>query len=181
MKKLFLPLLLLGALLLGGCENRNEAQFRSFSEALRAREDLALTAVVRAEYDDRTCTFTLRCTDEEDGGFCVEVLEPELIRGVRAHMDGGGAKLLYDGISIDTGEDAASQLSPMAALPLLVRALREGMLDSAWSEDGCCAALLVPADGVTVTVLFDEEMKPSRVEMAQDGRTAIFAEITEFE
>ena len=131
MKKLFLPLLLLGALLLGGCENRNEAQFRSFSEALRAREDLALTAVVRAEYDDRTCTFTLRCTDEEDGGFCVEVLEPELIRGVRAHMDGGGAKLLYDGISIDTGEDAASQLSPMAALPLLVRALREGMLDSA--------------------------------------------------
>ena len=69
----------------------------------------------------------------------------------------------------------------MAALPLLVRALREGMLDSAWSEDGCCAALLVPADGVTVTVLFDEEMKPSRAEMAQDGRTAIFAEITEFE
>ncbi len=181
MKKHFGPLLLAAALLLGGCGSRNEARFRDFSEALRAREDLAMTAVVRAEYDDRSCSFTLRYTDEEDGGCCVEVLEPELIRGVRAHMDGSGAKLLFDSVAIDTGEDAAAQLSPMGALPLLARSLREGMLDSVWTEDGNCAALLVPEDGVAVTVLFDGEMKPSRAEMAQDGRVRLYVELTEFE
>lgn len=180
MKKALVSLLLVLMLPLGGCANKNEARFNAFAEALREREDLAVTAVVRAEFDDRSCSFTLRCAEEEGGGCLVEVLEPEIIRGVRAHMSGDGARLLYDGISIDTGEDPASSLSPMAALPLLLRSLREGLLESAWSEDGNCAVQLVPADGISVTVLFDGEMKPSYAELAQDGRTALFVEITEF-
>ena len=181
MKKRIIPLLLLLLLPLGGCGGRNEARFAAFAEELRAREDLAMTAVVRAEYDDRSCSFTLRYADEDDGGCSVEVLEPELIRGVKARMDRDGTKLVYDSVSLDTGEDPASQLSPMAALPLLVRAMREGTLDSAWTEEGCCAVLLVPGDGLAVTLLFDEDMTPSYAELAQDGRTALFVDVTEFE
>ena len=179
MKKLFVPLLLILALLLGGCANKNEARFRAFSEELRARIELALTAEVRAEYDDRSCSFTLRCTEDGSGGCTVEVLEPELIRGVRAQLNADGTKLLYDSISVDTGESGSS-LSPMGALPLLLRALREGALDSLWKEDGCLAVRLVPEDGVGVTVLFDAEMRPDYAEIDREGKGVLFIDVTEF-
>ncbi len=179
MKKLFVPLLLILALLLGGCANKNEARFRTFSEELSARSDLDLTAEVRAEYDDRSCSFTLRCTEDGSGGCTVEVLEPELIRGVRAQLNADGTKLLYDSISVDTGESSSS-LSPMGALPLLLRALREGALDSLWKEDGCLAVRLVPEDGVGVTVLFDAEMRPDYAEIDREGKGVLFIDVTEF-
>ena len=68
----------------------------------------------------------------------------------------------------------------MGALPLFVRALRDGALDSVWKEEGSCAVRLVPEDGVDVTVLFDEDMIPSCAEIARDGKTVLFLEITEF-
>ena len=179
MKKALIVLLALPALLLGGCANKNEARFRAFSEELRARSELALTAEVRAEYDDRSCRFTLRCTEDEDG-CTVEVIEPELIRGVKAHMSADGTKLLYDSVSVDTGDDGGTGLSPMGALPLLTRSLRDGALDSAWKEDGNCAVRLVPEDGIGVTVLFDEEMRPVHAEIDRRGKTVLFLDVTEF-
>ncbi len=180
MKKLFLPFLLILSLLLGGCANKNEARFRTFSEELRARNDLDVTAALRAEYDESSCSFTLRCTEDGSGGCTVEVLEPELIRGVRARMKADGTKLIYDSVAVDTGGDGGSSLSPMGALPLLLRALREGALDSVWKEDGGCAVRLVPEDEVAVTVLFDGNMTPSYAEIDSGGRTLFFLDITEF-
>lgn len=178
MKKTILPLLLCVCLALGGCANKNEARFREFSEALRARSDLEVTAEVRAEYDGQSCSFTLRCAEDGTGGCVVEVLEPELIRGVRARMSAGGTKLVYEDVAVDTGESDAS-LSPMGALPLLLRALRDGALDSAWTENGSCAVSLRPDDGVELTVLFDGEMKPTYAEVAQNGKGVLFIKILE--
>ena len=180
MKKLYVPLLLILSLLLGGCANKNEARFRAFSEELRSRSDLELTAQVRAEYDERSCSFTLRCSEDGAGGCTVEVTEPELIRGVRARMSADGTKLLYDGVAVDTGEDGGTSLSPMGALPLLLRALRDGALDSAWTEDGRCAVRLVPEDGIAVTVLFDEDMVPEYAEIEREGKTLYFIDVAEF-
>lgn len=179
MKKLFLSLLLILSLPLSGCTNKNEARFRTFSEELRARNDLDVTAALRAEYDESSCSFTLRCTEDGSGGCTVEVLEPELIRGVRARMKADGTKLIYDSVAVDTGGDGSS-LSPMGALPLLLRALREGALDSVWKEDGNCAVRLVPEDEVAVTVLFDEDMTPDYAEIDSGGKTLFFLDITEF-
>ena len=180
MKKTFLPLLLILPLLLGGCANKNEARFRAFSEELRERRGVTLTAELRAEYDDRSCGFTRRCSEDEAGGCTVEVLEPELIRGVRARMSADGTRLLYDGVSVDTGDDGGTGLSPMGALPLLLRALRGGALDSAWTENGNCAVRLVPVDGVGVTVLFDGDMAPDLAEIDRDGKTVLFIDVTDF-
>ena len=179
MKKLFVPLLLILSLLLGGCTNKNEARFRAFSEELRARNDAVLTAQVRAEYDDQSCSFTLRCAEDGSGGCTVEVIEPELIRGVRAHMSADGTRLLSDSVCVDTGEGGSS-LSPMGALPLLLGALREGALDSVWKEDGCLAVRLVPEDDIGVTVLFDADMRPDWAEIDRAGKTLFFIDVTEF-
>lgn len=181
MKKALLPLLLAAALLLSGCGRReNETRFERFAEALRAREDLSLRAAVRAEYDDRTLNFTLSYRDEPGGGCLVEVIEPEIIRGVKARMNGSGTKLLYDSVSIDTGDDGGTGLSPMGALPLFVRALRDGTPDSFWKEEGNCAVRLVPEDGIDVNVFFDAEMVPTYAEIAREGKTVLFIEISEF-
>ena len=129
--------------------------------------------------DDRSCSFTLRCT--EDGEGCtVEVLEPELIRGVKARMSADGTQLVYDSVSVDTGDDGGTGLSPMEALPLLLHALRDGALDSVWKEDGNCAVRLIPEDGVGVTVLFDADMRPDHAEIDRGGKTVLFLDITDF-
>lgn len=60
MKRTYLPLLLASALLLSGCGSRDEARFDAFAEELRSRGDIVMTAEVRAEQEDNTCTFTLR-------------------------------------------------------------------------------------------------------------------------
>ncbi|MBQ3482328.1 MAG: hypothetical protein IJH48_08445 [Oscillospiraceae bacterium] len=179
MKKTILPLLLAAALLLSGCGSKSESLFRAFSEDLRERRDLAVTAQVRAEYDDRSCSFTLRCAEDADG-CTVEVLEPELIRGVKARMSADGTQLVYDSVSVDTGDDGGTGLSPMGALPLLLRALRGGALDSVWKEDGNCAVRLIPEDGIGVTVLFDADMCPEHAEIDRGGKTVLFLEITDF-
>ena len=179
MKKAIAPLLLCLCLLLGGCANKNEARFRAFSEELRARDDLDLTAAVRAEYDEKSFSFTLRYTEDGEGGCTVEVLEPALIRGVKARMSADGTKLVYDSISLDTGGDVAAGLSPMGALPLLARALREGSLVSVWKEEGNCAVELAADDALSLTVLFDADMIPCRAEIVSEGKAVLFIEIAE--
>ena len=181
MKKALLPLLLCMALLLSGCgKSKNEERFRSFAGELRARDDLTMSAEVRAEYDDRTLSFTLTYRDEPGGGCLVEVIEPEIIRGVKARMNSAGTKLVYDSVSVDTGDDGGTGLSPMGALPLLARALRDGTPDSVWKEEGNCAVRLIPEDGIDVTVLFDEDMTPTYAEIAHEGSAVLFIRITEF-
>ena len=180
MKKRIIPAIAALALLLCGCGGKYEARYKSFAETLRAREDVSLTAEVRAVYDDRVCSFTLRCV--EDGGGCtVEVVEPELIRGVKARVGKDGAQLVFDGIAIDTGDDGGTGLSPMGALPQLLRAMREGWADSFWKTDEGMAVKLVITDDTAVTVFFGDDMTPLRAELAHDGVTVIFCEITAFE
>lgn len=181
MKKTLLPLLLVLALGLGGCGHSRElARFEAFSEELRSGGALTMTAGVRGESEDSTLRFTLSYRDEPGGGCCVEVLEPEIIRGVRARMSGDGTRLLYDSVAIDTGDDGDTGLSPMGALPLLARSLRGGCVDSVWKEDGCLAVKLAAEDGVDVTVLFDDGMRPAYAEIAHEGKTVLFVDITEF-
>ena len=55
MKKAKLALLLCVCLLLGGCTNKNEERFRSFSEELCGRGDLAVTAEVQRLVEDAPC------------------------------------------------------------------------------------------------------------------------------
>jgi len=179
MKKAILPLLLALCLPLGGCANKNEAEFRAFSSELRGRGDLTVTAEVRTEFDDTSCSFTLRCVEDGEGGCTVEVLEPELIRGVKARMSAGGTKLVYEDVAVDTGGGDAA-LSPMGALPLLLRALRDGALDSAWTEKGNLAVSLLPDDGVELTVLFDADRKPDYAEVTCEGKAVLFIRIREF-
>ena len=180
MKRALLSLLILLPLLLSACgERAAQNRFAAFSEELKARESLAFTAELRAEYPDRSHEFTLRYekTPEEER---VTVLAPALIEGVSATVTGEGASLVYDGIVLDAPPLDPYGLTPMNALPKLRAALTGGSLDSHWEEDGRNVYKLIFDDHLSVTVWFDAGMTPRRAELMSDGNVTVFCEITDW-
>ena len=97
-------LILLSCLLLTGCGgDKVKESYQKFADGLNARTDLRFTADIRAEYEDKSCAFTLQYS-EDSRGCTVEVLSPELIKGVRARLEDGSSSLEYSGVMLETGE-----------------------------------------------------------------------------
>ena len=181
MKRTLIPLLLCLCLLLTGCgKSKAETAYESFAERVRQADALSFTALLRAEYERKTARFTLSYAEDETGGR-VTVLAPELIQGVSAHVAPGGTTLEYDSVVLDTGSLDSFGLSPLSAMPILAKALREGHVDSAWDEDGKHTVQLEPMDGLRCTVWFEPEgMTPLRAELISDGRVTVVLEIRDW-
>lgn len=179
-KRLLVPLLAC-CLLLSGCARRDdEKRFLAFSDALAARESLAFTCEMRAEYADRTLEFTLAYEKDAEGE-TVTVVRPERIAGIRARLKPGGGALEFEGLILETGPLDPYGLTPMNALPRLVEALLAGHLDSHWREGEETAVRLVPDDRLTVSVWFEPgSMTPRRAELESDGRVRIFCELSDW-
>ena len=182
MKRICLPILLAVSLLLSGCGGTGavRAAYRDFSAELSEAESLSFTAAVRAEYEHKTARFTLEYFENADGG-TVTVLAPELIAGVYAHVGAEDTALEYDGVMLDTGALDSFGLSPMSAMPLLIRAMKSGHLDSFWAEDGKSVYQLIPDDNIICTVWFSpEDMLPVRAELISEGRVTLYADISDW-
>lgn len=173
-----LPLAL--ALLLTGCGGDEKQRVQEFEQQTAAAGSISFTAQVRAEYEDKTAQFKL-CY-ESDGDECtVEVVEPELIAGIKARVTGDAAELEYDGAILDIGKLDARGLCPMSVLPLLVDVMRTAYVELAWREDGMLAARLVPDDDYTVTVRLDEQtLAPQSAEVVFRERTVAFVQISDW-
>ena len=182
MKKLCLLTLLALSLLLAACGKDRvfKSEYESFSKELASAEAVSFTANVRAEYEHKTARFALAYTEDESGAV-VTVLAPELISGISARVSPDGTSLEYGEISLDTGSLDSHGLSPMSALPVMMRALKSGHLDSYWTEDGKTVLRLIPDDEYICTVWFGDDMTPLRAELQSDGRIVVFAQISDWE
>ena len=181
MKKLCLLTLLALSLLLAACgkDRAFKSEYESFSKELASAEAVSFTANVRAEYEHKTARFALSYTGDESGAV-VTVLAPELISGISARVSPDGTSLEYGEISLDTGSLDSHGLSPMSALPVMMRALKSGHLDSYWTEDGKTVLRLIPDDEYICTVWFGDEMTPLRAEVQSDGRIVVFAALSDW-
>lgn len=178
MRKALLPLLLIPCLLLTGCSGKAlEKRFAEFSDTLGEKESLSFSADLRAEYTDRTLSFTLDYSRDPDGQ-TIAVREPDRIAGIRAHLAPGSSTLEFEGIILDTGPLDPYGLSPMTALPKLVEMLGSGHLDALWEEQGAPVYRLILDDHLSATVWFaPESMTPTRAEIQSDETVHIFCEI----
>lgn len=175
-----LPLLLCLCLLLTGCANAAHDCGVRFTTGLNARQDLSFTAEIRAEYADRSCSFTLACKENTEG-CTVMVLAPDMLKGVRAHLSPEANQLSCDDVTIDTGPLDRYGLSPLSALPTLLRAVREGHLDTAWNEDGFRVCEWILEDGLSARVWIEEaSLTPTHAEIISDGRVTVFMDITDW-
>lgn len=106
-------------ILLCGCADDGKSQFLEFVNVVSSAENISFSAKVSAQYSDKTAQFTLGYEQTADGA-SVSVIEPEMLRGIKANVTGKNLSLEYDGAMLDIGTLDDAELSPMSSLPLIV-------------------------------------------------------------
>lgn len=180
MKRRFLILLMILPLMLCGCGESEELVFSQFRQELKNASALSFAADVAAEYEDKTAEFELAFSMQGDE-YRVEIVEPEIVAGISAHIKSGETHLEYDGAILDIGKLTDRGLCPMSALPYFADALKDAYMEMAWTEDELVTVRLVPADDMSVTLWLNEDKVPVNAEITCEDKTVVFIEIDDWE
>ena len=185
MKKLAITALCLLLLLLTACGKEDASP----AAEIQRQYSLIATAQMEAELTyhsggEERC-FTLQCdyTPEKSE---VTVTAPETVAGVSATVTGEELTLHYEGESASVGDK--SGLSPLAALPQMLRAVGTGYLleegSETLGETPCCRLVVDTTMGgeqVTCSVWIDEEtLLPRYCEFSSDGETIMSVKMLAF-
>lgn len=181
------PMIALCLLLCGGCgEQEAETDPRDIYQTMTGCE---MTAVVTCEQSGLEWSAVLTCTYVPDGESTVEVAEPLELAGVRAVIRETDWSLEYGALCLDAGPLSSEDISPAAALPRMLNALRDGWLleqdRETWGEVPCVRLALDQtgsAGGSVVTTLWLRETDdtPLRGEISVNGEMILTAEFTRF-
>ena len=159
-------------------EQAREVQLR-FQELSAAGVEVELTCHYGGEVRD----YALRC-EYTPGESTVEVLAPEELKGISAVLAGEALTLAYDDILLDAGAYSGTEMSPLWAVPAMLRAMGEGYpLESAREEVEGTACLRVTfettdSDGEKryTAIWFDEGGIPLRGEITA-GETVVYTAV----
>ena len=125
------------ALCLSLCACGGKAGTDNFTEEIKteysAAKSVTMIAEVTADYGKRVYQYKLRCICK-DGEAELEVMEPEGIKGIKAHVSNGKTGLEYEGVTLDTGELFGDGFSPIDALPMMVEAWKGGFVEETWKD-----------------------------------------------
>ena len=188
-KALLFALMMTLCLSLAGCGG--ETAEKQETEELQMKFQNLSAATVEAEltchYGDEVRTYTLRCsyTPEES---TVEVLAPEDLAGISATLTGEALTLQYDGILLDAGTYSGTEISPMWAVPSVLRAMGQGYpLETgrgALGETECLRVTfeMTSSDGGKqyTAVWFDENGIPLQGEITLEETVVYTAVLTQF-
>ncbi len=120
------------ALALCGCGQGGGGGVEEEALAIRTEylelEGLEGTVEVTADYGERVYQYGMELHWQKDGESSLTVTAPEEVAGVRVTMEGDETALEYDGARLETGELNAEGLSPVDAVPALLRYAREGFM-----------------------------------------------------
>ena len=148
-----------------------------------------MEAEVSCTQDGAAWEATLRCDYVPEGEATVEVLAPETIAGVKAVLSDGEVELVYEDQCLNAGTLSSQDISPMACLPRLMSALRDGWLleenTEDWQETPCLRLTVDQTgeqDGKILSTLWlrQEDSTPVRGEIAVDGEIILTADFTSF-
>lgn len=180
-------------LLLVGCAGGTGAGEEADAAALRAPYANMTGCEMEAEIvwseGDQEWRAEVRCDYVPDGETTVEVLSPETIAGVRAVVTGEDLKLEYEDLCLGAGTLSSQQVSPMACLPRLMSALRDGWLleenREDWNEIPCVRLTVDQSgsqDGKILSTLWlnTADGTPVRGEIAVDDEIILTADFTGF-
>ena len=175
-------------LLLCGCEKQEQAA-ENLRAAYQEMSGCEMTAEVTCGQSGLEWSATLHGTFVPEGESTVEILEPLEMAGVRAVICEDGWTLEYGDLCLNAGTLTEEAVSPAAALPRMMCALREGWLleeNQEKREDVPCTRLALEQTGaaggeiVTTVWLRQADGLPLYGEISVDGETILSARFTDF-
>lgn len=186
MKRAILPVLMITALFLGGCGG-TAALEKGFEEACARRVEagcVAFTAEVTAELTDSVFECTLACSRSGEET-TVEVLAPENISGIKAHVKAGETEIEYEGVILAVADPEKGEISPLEAMPMLMDALTRGHARSIWKEsDGerelAAAEVFLTDTEYALLWLEGENFTPVNMELVSGSRAVVKCKISSF-
>ena len=187
-RRLCVPMMTL-CLLLTACGTGEQAGAAGAQALYQSMEGCTMEAEVFCTQDGAVWEATLRCDYVPEGETTVEILAPESIAGVKAVLSGGEVALEYEDQCLNAGTVSSQDISPMACLPQLMSALREGWLleenREEWQETPCLRLTVDQTgtqDGKIYSTLWlrQEDSTPLRGEIAVDGEIILTADFTSF-
>lgn len=176
MRKLTLSVLMMTLLLLSGCGEREaalERGFSSFREAVTHAESITAETELTVSSGAAAAEYTLRLS--YDGRAAeIEILKPELIAGIKAVAENGEGEIVYEGVRLGTGPIDADGLTPVSALPAILKAMQSGYLELLWWEEPYIAARLHIGETSVLTLWLEREtLVPVTAEIASGGLTVL--------
>ena len=186
------PVFCVFALLAGCASGEQNAEQRAARIQKQYASVAAVSGVctVQADYGERVYDFTLSFTwnGEETA---VEVLKPENIAGVRVTVGADGSQLEVDGVSVETGPLGEENLTPLTAVPRMMKELREGYLaqstEDTLEERACLRADFrdpekEPGEGIEASLWLDEGTGAVlQGELYADGRRILICGFDSFQ
>lgn len=188
--RLCAPMTALCLLLLCSCGGAEELQqVQLLRERYAAAAGCAGTAEVTADYGQRVYEFTLDFAAQGEE-LTLTLTAPEEVAGITARVSGEQTSLEYDGAILDTGALSPDGLSPVSAVPLLLRSAAEGFSDRCvWEGEKDAPEFHVtyrdpersPGEGTEVDLWFAGDTGDLlRGEVSVDGYRVILCEFTAF-
>ncbi len=179
-------------LLLAGCGAAGGEAGADAASLRRPYADMAgceMTAQITWSQGEQAWQTEVLCTYIPDGETTVEVLSPETIAGVRAVITGEELSLEYEDLCLGAGTLSSQEVSPLACLPRLMSALRDGWLLEENTEDWDgtpCLRLTVDQSGpqggkiLAAVALRAADGTPVRGGLAGENEIILTADFTEF-
>ncbi len=96
-------------------------------------KSITMIVSVTADYGNRVYEYKLHCVGKDDA-MDIEVMEPEAIKGIKAHISKDATGLEFEGVTLDTGELFGDGLSPLEAIPMMLKAWKSGYASETWKE-----------------------------------------------
>lgn len=147
-------------------------------------------AEMTADYGQRVYTYGVDFSWQREGESLLTLTAPENVAGTVAHIAAGETALEYDGVMLETGPLNEEGLSPVDALPALLRYAREGFAaECTLEETGESQSLHVicrdpekePGAGTEADLWFAPETgELLRGEISETGVTVIQCEVSGF-
>jgi len=187
MKQAKMLALTISLIIMCGCSKsaKYEGKYTDWRTGWLALTEHQIEAAVTSSDDEKICEYTLLFTQDATDE-TVEVLAPELIASIKAHIREDGVKLDFDGAMLETGSSLPENLSPLMALPFFMDIITEGHLENAWHETSDGTELVVSElempDGTIMTLWQrSSDMTPVHADIRSGDKVEIKIDIIKFD
>lgn len=149
-----------------------------------ALENWTANCTITADYGQRIYEYGVTAAQVGEN-LTLTITRPETAAGISARIAGEQGQLEYEGTILETGPLDGDGLTPVSALPALLKAAREGYMDSCTLDETlmvlCRDPERRPGEGTETSLWFDPDTHALlRGEIALDGFTVIQCEIEDF-